>query len=468
MARDARLEHLLGYPLLGALFGRRARRFGLGMEIPSGPLAFRSRHAPVPLSELERAILIAAATGVTGWNFGVPFGPDRPDEHAHYTPRFTGRTAPTAGGFGTPALLFTDDDGLWITNTRDVAPERMREVAALEDDAERIVEVARAHTVRLAERRLDLPAAPPHMLEPNLWMANAPGSTLFLPIADASEQVIALLAMAIANGNIVIDDATGRPAGRFEPFIRAGLLDDAKRVPLSVLQQMAYEANVSELAFMGHNIVLTMQAMGLGGLYFNGLNRWSILGAFAEKGIEGFGFRFVEAPGAPLPNPVGLDGVFEALCPPYYADMRAAVEAFVARKFGQGGAYDPATPGPWRRPADVKATVSRYGKGFVDCLAEVAQYIHDKHGRFPSTFTTIVLTGFVQAVHLDTDFYDTHYQEGAYLDTHAEHMRRWHGARARQGTTRTHPVGSAKDDGMRGKNIPSRPQRAGRRKQGDC
>lgn len=427
MAREAKLEHLLNYPLLGALFGRRARRFGLGMEIPSGPLAYKSRHAPVPLSELERAVLIAAATGVTGWNFGVPFGPDRPDEHAHYTPRFTGRTGPTAGGFGTPALLFTDDDGLWITNTRDVTPERMRAFDAIEDDAARTVAIARAHTRKLGEVRLDLPAAPPHMLEPNLWMANAPGATLFLPVADASEQVIALLAMAIANGNVVMDDAASLPAGKLEPFIRSGLLDGEKRVPLSVLQQMAYEANVSELAFMGHNIVLTMQAMGLGGLYFNGLNRWSILGAFAEKGIRGFGFRFVEAPGAPLPNPVGLDGVYEALCPPYFPDMRAAVEAFVARKFGPGGAYDPATPGPWKRAAEVKGGVSRYSEDFVDCLAEVTQYIHDKHGRFPGTFSTIVLTGFVQAVHIDTEFYDTHFREGAYLDTHAEHMRRWHG-----------------------------------------
>ncbi|MCD9625184.1 hypothetical protein [Rhabdothermincola salaria] len=38
----------------------------------------------------------------------------------------------------------------------------------------------------------------------------------------------------------------------------------------------------------------------------------------------------------------------------------------------------------------------------------------------------MVLSGFVQAVHLDTGFYDTHYQPGAYLETHADHMARWH------------------------------------------
>jgi hypothetical protein len=428
MSQGSPLDDLLRYPLFDALFGRRARRFGLGMEIPSGPLAFRSRKEPLPLSELERAVLLAAGTGVTGWSFGVPFGPDRPCEHAHYSVRFTGRTAPTAGGFGTPAMLFSDDQGIYLLNTRDVAPERLREYAGIGDDAERIMAVASEHTVKLADGRLDLPSAPPHMLEPNLWMANAPGSTLFMPIADASEQVLALLTMAIANGNVIVDDAAGRPAGRLEPFMRSGLLDESRRVPMSVLQQMAYEANCSELAFMGHNMVLAMQAMGLGGLYFNGMNRWSILGAFADQGIAGCGFRFVHDERWTLPNPVGLDGVYEALCPPYQPDMRAAVDTFVRRKFGPGGAYDPGRSGPWKNTARVRETVTPYSDELVDCLGEVAQYIYDQHGRFPATFTTIVLPGFVQAVHLDTEFYDAHYERGAYLESHAEHMQRWHAA----------------------------------------
>lgn len=420
------ITDLRDFPLLEAIWGRRSRRFGLGMEIPSGPLAFTSRSEPQPLSELERSILVAAATGVTGWNFGVPFGPDRPDAHAHYTQRFTGRTAPTAAGFGTPVLFFTDDDGTYVTNTRDSTPTDIRELDDGADAADRIMAVCRKQTTQLSHQRLDLPAAPPHMLPPNLWMANAPGSTLFMPVGDSSEQVLGLMAMVLANGTLIVDDEVGRPAGDLAPFVRSGLLDDSKLMPLSVLQQAAYEANCSELAFMGHNIVLTMQAMGLGGLYFNGLNRWSILGAFADEGIAGLGFRFVRDERWTLPNPVGLDGVYETLCPPYYPDMRAAVEAFVARKFGPGGAYDPTTPGPWRDPAEIKRGVTPYSDEFVACLGEVAQYVYDTHGRFPATFTTIVLPGFVQAVHLDTDYYDTHYQPGAYLPTHDEHWQRWH------------------------------------------
>jgi hypothetical protein len=424
--RSNPLTELLEFPLMQAIFGRRARRFGLGMEIPSGPLQFKSRHEPHTLSELEQAILIAAATGVSGWNFGVPFGPGSPDEHAHYTLRYTGRTAPTAGGFGTPVLFYTDDNGTYLTNTRNITPSRIREFNGIKDDAERILAVCREHTTKLSDRRLDLPPAPPHTIDPNIWMANKPGSTLFMPVADASEQVLGVMAMLVGNGVVIMDDADKRPAGNLDPFIRSGLLREEKKFPLSVVLQSMYEGNCSELAFMGHNIVLTLQAMGLGGLYYNGLNRWSILGAFAKNGVRGLGFRFIEDERWSLPNPVGLDGVYEALCPPYFPDMRTAVQTFVDRKFGDRGAYNPDAPGPWKNSHKVKGSVTSYSEEFVDCLGEIAQYIYDKHGKFPGTFTTIVLPGFVQAQHIDTEFYDTYYKEGVYLKTHARHMEMWH------------------------------------------
>jgi hypothetical protein len=408
-----------------AIYGRRSRRFGLGSEIRSGPLAFKSSADPFPLTEREQLALVASATGVSGWTFGVPFGPANPGVHAEFTERYTGRTAPTAAGIGTPALFFTDDEGCYITDTRDVPPERMREYGGA-NDIERILAVVRGQTKRYKQGRLDLPAQPPHMLPPNLWMANAPGSTLFMPVADAAEEFLGILALVVAHGAVVVDGETGEPAGNLAPFVRSGLLDDAKKMPLSEIQEDAYEYNVLELAFMAHNIALTMQAMGLGGLFYAGLNRWSVLGAFAQEGIAGLGFRFVEDERWP-PNPVGIDGLYEALCPPYYPDMHAAVEAFVERKFGPGGAYDPATPGPWKDSAAIKAGVTRYSQDFIDCLAEIAQYVYEKHGKFPGTRTTIVLPGYVQAQHLDTEFYDTHYKPGAYLPSHAQHMERWHG-----------------------------------------
>jgi hypothetical protein len=48
------MEDVLNFPLSAALFGRRARRFSMGASIPDGPLAYTSRHDPLPLRELEQ------------------------------------------------------------------------------------------------------------------------------------------------------------------------------------------------------------------------------------------------------------------------------------------------------------------------------------------------------------------------------------------------------------------------------
>lgn len=395
------------------------------MEIPSGPLAYSSAADPMPLTEVEQTLLIGAGVGVSGWSFGVPFGPRAPQSHAEFTLRFTGRTAPTAAGLGTPALFFTDDDGCYVTRTRDVQPTVMQ-IGRESDAVESLLEVTGSATTRISQGRLDVPSTPPHILPPNLWWANKPGSTLFMPVGDASEEFLGILGLMMRHGVMLVDHETGEPAGNLEPFVRSGLLDSQKRFPLSELLTDVNDSLCLELAFIGHNIVLMLQAIGLGGLYFNGMDGLSALGAYANEGAPGLGFRFVEDERWISPNPVGLDGIYEALCPPYFPDMHAAVREFVERKFGEGGAYDPGTPGPWRDSAEVKGTVAPYSSEFVDCMAEIAQYVYKKYGKFPGTRSTIMLPGFVQAHHIDTDFYDTHYQEGSYLDTHARHEELWH------------------------------------------
>jgi hypothetical protein len=426
MKRSQAFDNLMKFPFVQALFGRRARRFGLGMELPSGPLAYKSKKEPIPLSETEQMILVAAATGVSGWNFGVPFGPRTPDAHAEFTLRFTGRTAPTAAGLGTPAIFFTDDSGCYCTRTRDVQPRQMLELDESENPLEHIVSVCRDHTIRIQENRLDLPSVPPHILPPNLWWANKPGSTLFMIVGDATEVCLGLMALMMRHGVMVVDQDTGKPAGNLEPFVRSGLLDPDKRLPVSELQHDVLQCVCLETAFKGHNIVLMLQAMGLGGLFFNGLDDLSVLGANASEGINGLGFRFVENDSWVTPNPVGLPGVFEALCPPNYPDMHLAVQEFVNRKFGENGAYDPNNSGPWKESTRVKKTVEPYSKDFVDCMSEVAQYIYNKYGKFPGIRSSIMLPSFVQAHHIDTDFYDKYYKEGAYLHAHAEHFNHWH------------------------------------------
>ena len=177
---------------------------------------------------------------------------------------------------------------------------------------------------------------------------------------------------------------------------------------------------------MCHNMVLALQAMGLGGWMFTGINALSLMGASAGDGIAGLGFRFVRDERWMLPNPVGIDGSLEGLCPPYYRDMRDAVDAFVEMKFGPGGTFDPGRAGPYRNNAGVKSRVERYSAEFVDLLGEVTSYVHDTYGRFPGTAPSIYMRPLVQAQHIDTDFYDMFYGEKSYLDTHRHHIEQWH------------------------------------------
>jgi hypothetical protein len=107
--------------------------------------------------------------------------------------------------------------------------------------------------------------------------------------------------------------------------------------------------------------------------------------------------------------------------------MRSAVEALAMKKFGPGGTYDPATDGAYKRTADVKASVSPYSRELVQSIGEMAQYVHNAYGKFPATIPTILVSGYVQAQHIDLEYYDTHFKPGAYLPTHTEHMVHWHG-----------------------------------------
>ena len=95
---------------MSALFGRRSRRFGWGMEIPAGPMAYKSPLPPTPLDEFERSIVIAAGLGVSGWHHGIPYSGAQ-EGLCSYSVRYTGRTFPVAAGIGNTDMFYTQDDG---------------------------------------------------------------------------------------------------------------------------------------------------------------------------------------------------------------------------------------------------------------------------------------------------------------------------------------------------------------------
>jgi hypothetical protein len=418
------IQELAAFPLVEALFGRRSRRFALGDEILDGPLAYRSRHEPLPLTETERMLVLSAMGGTTGWHYSIT-------RHARYAPHVSnyaagaaGRTFPSAAGFHTAELFFTDDSGLYFFPTRDAGA--LVDPATEEVTPELMVERHRDRLRQLSSDRLYLPAEEPYMEGHNTWCVNVPGSLLVIPVADIAQHLIAILCFFVQNGFAIYDDVNNRKIPQLEQF--RGLVDVEEPFPLTFSEQYALTEATAELATACYAGVLMLQAMGLGGWMFDGIDRFSMLGASGNPDVPGLGFRYDEDERWSTPNPTGREGVFEAYSPPHYRDMRAAVEAFAKRKFGPGGPFHPDTPGAWSDSPGFRGSAQVHDEEFKACVALQAQYIFDEFGKFPGTVPTVFIMNYVQAHHLDLDFYDRFFKPGAYLPTHARHMETWHGS----------------------------------------
>jgi hypothetical protein len=207
-AETEALRELAAFPLVEALFGRRSRRFALGDEIPDGPLAYRSRHQPVPLTELERMLVLSAMGGTTGWHYSIT-------RHARYAPHLSnyaagaaGRAFPSAAGFHTAELFFTDDSGVYFFPTRDAGA--LVDPAIEPVTAELMVERHRGRLRQLSDRRLYLPAEEPYLEGHNTWCVNVPGSLLVIPVADIAQHLLAILCFFTQNGYAIYDDVNNR------------------------------------------------------------------------------------------------------------------------------------------------------------------------------------------------------------------------------------------------------------------
>src|SRR5262245_3057485 len=100
------------YPLIAALKDRRSRRFCLGMSLDGGPLSYKSRFAPVPLSETEQALMAFAACGVTGCALAdLSYGPNG---GGNIMSGLIGRTIASGDGIQTVSLFVTSDSGTYL------------------------------------------------------------------------------------------------------------------------------------------------------------------------------------------------------------------------------------------------------------------------------------------------------------------------------------------------------------------
>ena len=219
------VEAVWNFPLFEALTGRRSRRFGFGMELTHGPFVYKSPKEPYPLSENETAMLVAAATGVTG---AILCEGDTQGGMV----KSVGRTHPSAVGAHRTVLFFTNDDGLFLYQGTKHKMSKMKEYETPEDRT-KIKSFYDEHTVKISDGRFDLHRSEPGLFAHNLWVTNMPGTTLFMPVTDVSQDLIRLMVnMCDAKGGArytkgggyyIVDERKGmRAAGCETPVVVTG------------------------------------------------------------------------------------------------------------------------------------------------------------------------------------------------------------------------------------------------------
>jgi len=442
-------EKLSRYSLLDALRGRRSRRFGLGMNIEGGPLAYQSSHQPVPLSEEEEALLVFAACGVTGHALAdLTF---QKHQGGNMMAGLLGRTVASGDAIQTVALVVTNDDATYlIRRPQELAGE---DFSALVQGARqgRFRELYEQTRTKIAEGRTAPPLEPLFNINVNRWSLHAPGSTYFLPINDMTFGYINGLLEVLneATGAFILDErASLRPAGigRFASRKGGHLMDDPRSGRLATVlnvELLLADVIAIEQGMMLQNLGLMTQALGLGGfpnfaehpfVWFQALD-FRMLEMRASRYVDTNPFvaaaMSLSGRNPPVPYPVGLERngqvLLKAYCPPYYPSMEAAVRAVVDAKLGPAGNLrGKVEQSAWRDPAAVSADIPDISAAAIAATVAYCDYIYKNYGRFPAYLTPFRTVLGYQAAHLDLGFYERYYRPEALTETQREHFARWH------------------------------------------
>ena len=419
-AAPAGLLDAYSYPFFNAVFDRKSRRMGLGMEM-TGTLGYKSPYEPVPLSELEEALCLMAATGLNGLNLADI----DPSQGADAMVQFTARTWPSSCSNHGTELFFTNDEGTYFLDMWKLMPEpgELSTLSGkpLEAQVEWILETTRRAKIQIEPGRAQLPTGLPGLFVFNHWNANQPGTTLFIPVSNMTLEYINLLFIYLSPEYrfSIVDEQAGYGSAGLGRWLESGRLDARRQMGMIDLEQRVLSMQVVESAFICQNLNMALQCLGLGGWTFTGYIARFVLGG---EDVPGLGFRFQEPKRGPA-APVGRDGVFEAFTPPYHADMREAVDAFLEAKWAN---YDSSVPKPYKQGDQVTNQIERPAADTIEMVKDYCQYVFDAYGRFPAYVDPMYQRLTCQAQHADPDFYDEQYPPGALTAQHLQHFRRWH------------------------------------------
>lgn len=205
---------LASYPLLDALRNRCSRRFGTGMEMPKGPLAYRSDEPGLRLSEDEEALLAFAACGLTG-DALVDLGL-RPGGGGTIIAGTSGRTVASGDAIHTVAVFVTNEDGTcFLKRPQDFPPGEIPELVELAREGH-FTKLYRRSRVKIKDERAAPPLHPMYNLAVNQWSLYDPASSYFLPVHELTLLYVngILEILDQPTGAFLVDERTGfRPAG---------------------------------------------------------------------------------------------------------------------------------------------------------------------------------------------------------------------------------------------------------------
>ncbi len=417
-------DKAINFGLLDSIFSRRSRRFGLGMEIPEGTLQYKSSHDPHPLSELEEAFLIWAGTGTTGLSLG-----DLPRSGISWLFQWTGRSWPCSCNSHSTELFYTNDEGVYMVKLFDLMPEDTSIFTNLgrEQQMEKVLELFNKSKIKIEDGRADLPKGEPGLFDFNAWNCNKPGTTFFIPVTNTTVEYMVLLFIYFGSkyGFNIVDELNGGRSCGLDKWIEKGFIRKDVELSLFDLELRVLTTLNVEQAFISQNMNLALQALGLGGWTFTGLLPHYALGV--DPKYKGLGFRFNQPEksvrSTKAPYPVGRDGVFESLCPPYVKDMNEAVDKFLQMR---GEFWKEENPYPYKEPKDVLEDEYHPSEVRIQIVKDFCTYIFENYGRFPAFLDPMFTRLVFQAHHLDLDFYDKHFREDSYHEMHKQHFSLWH------------------------------------------
>jgi hypothetical protein len=449
--KSAGLDALLARPLVESIWRRRTHRVSRGVSLlKAGSMTYTSSQTPLPLSELEEAVLIAIS-GHTGLTM-----PDRPFQDPNSgdlimaKPNLTmdGRTAGSPDNAQGTYFFMINDSG---THFIQKLPSVDRQTALT---PQTLIDRARLAKVNVLDHRIDTGDRDfPAYLDSNRFLSNLPGTTIFFPVVDLSHQYINglmyLLTQPKGHRPTFVDDRNFYRKAGVDKWVRNGFLNSDIKVPLGAVGTLRTQIEADLLL---QNLMLVADAMGLGAYIHGSISPPVLLGdpKFTAQYGKMLGFEFATPPfklldiirwqvllpslanlrAHPIGLKVGNDYLMKAKCPPYYATMKAAVDEVMAGKFGPDGIYKNTTMFAQIYNGQYGATylkeASDYGSDVIDCATDICNYIYETHGRFPAHVDAIYVPGvWLQVHHLDIEYYDKYFRDGL-TDAHRRHDRHWH------------------------------------------